>query len=73
MAARTSTEADRLRPAPLSSLHGDDERTFPYAHSHAAWDALDHAVDHLTCMQALLRYAKAIPLARALRTLAGSA
>jgi hypothetical protein len=59
-AARTSTEAARLRPAPGSSLRGDDDQAFPYALSHAVWDALDHAVDHLTCLQALLRDAKVI-------------
>jgi hypothetical protein len=59
-AARTSAEATRLRPAPRSSLRGDDDRAFPYALSHAVWDALDHAVDHLTCLLALLRDAKVI-------------
>ncbi len=46
-AARTSADAARLRPAPGSSLRGDDDQAFPYALSHAVWDALDHAVDHL--------------------------
>jgi hypothetical protein len=58
--ARTSAEAARLRPAPGSSLRGDDVQAFPYALSHAVWDALDHAVDHLTCLQALLRDARVI-------------
>ena len=59
-AARTSADAARLRPAPGSSLRGDDDQAFPYALSHAVWDALDHAVDHLTCLQALLRDARVI-------------
>lgn len=59
-AARTAAEAARLRPAPGSSLRGDDDQAFPYALSHAVWDALDHAVDHLTCLQALLRDARVI-------------
>lgn len=59
-AARTSADAARLRPAPGSSLRGDDDQVFPYSLSHAVWDALDHAVDHLTCLQALLRDARVI-------------
>ena len=59
-AARTSAEAARLRPAPRSSLRGDDDQAFPYALSHAVWDALDHAVDHLICLLALLRDARVI-------------
>lgn len=59
-AARTSAEAARVRPAPGSSLRGDDDQASPYALSHAVWDALDHAVDHLTCLQALLRDARVI-------------
>ena len=55
-AARTSAEAARLRPAPRSSLRGDDHQAFPYALSHAVWDA----VNHLTCLQALLRDARVI-------------
>lgn len=59
-AKRTNVEALRLRPSSRSSLRGDDDKSYPYALSHAVWDALDHAVDHLTCLQALLRDAKVI-------------
>jgi hypothetical protein len=44
-AARTNAEAPRLRPAPCSSLRGDDDRTNPYELSHAVWRHLSNAVD----------------------------
>jgi hypothetical protein len=59
-AARTNAEAPRLRPAPCSSLRGDDDRTHPYELSHTVWRHLSNAVDHLSCLQALLGDAKVI-------------
>jgi hypothetical protein len=59
-AARTNAEAPRLRPACHSSLRGDDDRTHPYELSHTVWRHLSNAVDHLSCLQALLGDAKVI-------------
>jgi hypothetical protein len=59
-AARIGPGAERLRPAPRSPLWGDDDRAHPYELSHAAWHSLSHAVDHLSCLRALLRDAKVI-------------
>jgi hypothetical protein len=59
-AARTNADAPRLRPAPRSSLRGDDDQAFPYAVSHAVWRHLATAVDHLACLRALLGGAKVI-------------
>lgn len=59
-AARTNAAAPRLRPAPCSSLRGDDDRTHPYELSHTVWRHLSNAVDHLSCLQALLGDAKVI-------------
>jgi hypothetical protein len=41
-------------------MRTDDERTHPYELSHAAWHSLIHAVDHLNCLQAVLRDARMI-------------
>lgn len=59
-AARTNAGAPRLRPAARSSLRGDDDRTHPYDLSHAVWRHLSNAVDHLSCLRALLGDAKVI-------------
>jgi hypothetical protein len=59
-AARIGPGAERLRPAPRSPLRGDDDRAHPYELSHAAWHSLSHAVDHLSCLRALLRDAKVV-------------
>ncbi len=59
-AARTNAGAPRLRPAPGSSLRGDDNKTHPYELSHTVWRHLSNAVDHLSCLQALLGDAKVI-------------
>ena len=61
-AARTSSAAGRAEPAPRSPMRGDDDRTHPYEVSHAAWHSLAHAVDHLTCLRALLGDAKVIAM-----------
>ena len=62
-AARIGPGAERLRPAPRSPLREDDDRAHPYELSHAAWHSLSHAVDHLSCLRALLRDAKPVRLA----------
>jgi hypothetical protein len=59
-AARMEPDAERLQPAPRSPLRGDDARAHPYELSHAAWHSLSHAVDHLSCLRALLRDAKVV-------------
>ena len=59
-AARIDPAADRPRPAPHSPLRGDDDRAHPYELSHATWHSLSHAVDHLSCLRALLRDAQVI-------------
>ncbi len=59
-AARIAPGAERLQPAPRSPLRGDDDRAHPYELSHAAWHSLSHAVDHLSCLHALLRDAKVV-------------
>jgi hypothetical protein len=59
-AARTHAGAPRLRPDPRSSLRGDDDKTHPYDLSHTAWRHLSNAVDHLSCLQALLGDAKVV-------------
>ena len=59
-AARIDPAADRPRPAPGSPLCGDDTRAHPYEPSHATWHSLSHAVDHLSCLRALLRDAQVI-------------
>jgi hypothetical protein len=58
--ARTNAGAPRLRPAPRSSLRGDDNQTHPYELSHTVWRHLSNAVDHLSCLQALFGDAKII-------------
>ena len=58
--ARIGPAANPLRPAPRSPLRGDDDRAHPYEVSHAAWHSLSHAVDHLSCLRALLGDAKVI-------------
>lgn len=59
-AARIGPAANPLRPAPRSPLRGDDDRAHPYEVSHAAWHSLSHAVDHLSCLRALLGDAKVV-------------
>ena len=59
-AARIGQDVERLLPAPRSPLRGDDDRVHPYELSHAAWHSLSHAVDHLSCLRALLRDAKVV-------------
>jgi hypothetical protein len=59
-AARTNADASRLRPLPHSSLRADDDRTRPHELSHAVWHLLSNAVDHLSCLRALLGDAKVI-------------
>lgn len=59
-AARINADASRVRPAPRSSLRGDDDRTAPYQLSHAVWHSLSNAVDHLSCLRVLLGDAKII-------------
>jgi hypothetical protein len=54
-AARIDPDAGRPQPPPGSALRGDDLRTHPYELSHAAWHSLSHAVDHLNCLQTLLK------------------
>jgi len=44
-AARTNAGAPRLRPAPRSSLRGDDEQTHPYELSHAVWRHLSNTTN----------------------------
>jgi hypothetical protein len=56
----TRKRCPRLRPAPRSSLRGDDDRAHPYQLSHAVWHSLSNAVDHLSCLRALLGDAKII-------------
>jgi hypothetical protein len=59
-AVRTNHGGPRPLPAPGSAMRGDDERTAPYHLSHAAWHLLSNAVDHLSCLRALLGDAKII-------------
>jgi len=59
---RASSGAGGLKPAPRSPMRGDDDRLHPYEMSHAAWHSLGHAVDHLTCMRALLAGARLVPM-----------
>jgi hypothetical protein len=47
-------------PLPGSPLRGDDDRAHPYQLSHAAWNSLSHAVDHLNCLRSLLKDAQVI-------------
>jgi hypothetical protein len=61
-AARTSTAARYVDPAPGSPMRRDDNRAHPYELSHAAWHSLGHAVDHLCCLRALLGDAKVVPM-----------
>jgi hypothetical protein len=59
-AARTNAGASRLRPDPQSPLGADDAVTHPYDLSHVVWRHLSNAVDHLSCMRAVLGGAKVI-------------
>jgi hypothetical protein len=59
-AARINAEASRLGSDPRSPLGGDDADTHPYDLSHAVWRHLSNAVDHLSCMRAVLGDAKVI-------------
>lgn len=45
---------------PGSALRADDQRTHPHQLSHAVWNSLSHAVDHLNCLHTLLRDARQI-------------
>jgi hypothetical protein len=58
--ARIDPKAEPPQPAPGSPLCADDERTHPYQLSHAAWNSLSHAVDHLNCLHTLLKDARQI-------------
>ena len=58
--ARMDPDARGLQPQPKSPLHGDDDRTRPYQVSHAAWNSLTHAVDHLHCLRSVLQDARLI-------------
>jgi hypothetical protein len=58
--ARIDPGAPRPQPSPGSSLRADDERVHPYELSHASWNSLVHAVDHLSCLRTLLRDAQVI-------------
>jgi hypothetical protein len=60
--ARRASSPAGLVPALRSAMRGDDDRLHPYEMSHAAWHSLVHAVDHLTCLQALLGRAGVVPL-----------
>lgn len=51
-----------METAPRSPMRGDDERLHPYEISHAAWHSLGHAVDHLTCLRAVLGGARVVPM-----------
>jgi hypothetical protein len=53
--ARIDPDAARQRPMPGSALSADDEYLYPYRLSDAAWHALSHAVDHLSCLRAVVR------------------
>jgi hypothetical protein len=43
-------------------MRGDDGRLHPYERSHAAWHSLGRAVDHLTCLRAVLGGARVVPM-----------
>jgi hypothetical protein len=58
--ARIDPVPGRPRPSPGSSLRADDKRVHPYELSHASWNSLIHAVDHLNCLRTLLRDAQVI-------------
>ena len=58
--ARTNADAPRLRPAPRSPLRGDDDKAHPYDLSNEAWRHLSTAVDHLSCLRAVLEDAKVV-------------
>ena len=53
--ARMDSAADRPQRQSGSPLRADDDRLHPYELSHAAWHSLIHAVDHLNCLQTVLR------------------
>jgi hypothetical protein len=59
-AARIDPDAVPGRPSPLGVLGPEDALAHPYELSHAAWHALSHAVDHLSCLRALLKDAHLI-------------
>jgi hypothetical protein len=61
-AARINAEASPLGPDPRSPLGGDDTSTHPYDLSHAVWRHLSNAVDHLSCLRAVLGDAKVIQM-----------
>jgi hypothetical protein len=58
--ARTNADAPRLRPAPRSPLRGDDYKAHPYDLSSEAWRHLSTAVDHLSCLRAVLEDANVV-------------
>lgn len=58
--ARIDPVAEPPQPAPGSALRADDQRTHPHRLSHATWNSLSHAVDHLNCLHTLLRDARQI-------------
>jgi hypothetical protein len=53
--AQTSADTNRQRPQPGSPMKGDDDRLDPYQISHSCWHSLSHAVDHLHCLQVLVK------------------
>jgi hypothetical protein len=58
--ARTNADASRPRPAPRSPLRGDDDKAHPYDLSNESWRHLSTAVDHLSCLRAVLEDAKVV-------------
>ncbi|MGH3648782.1 MAG: hypothetical protein ACRDTM_16605, partial [Micromonosporaceae bacterium] len=58
--ARVDPSGARESLAPRSALVGDDRYTDPYQLSHAAWNSLSHAVDHLHCLRSLIADARIV-------------
>jgi hypothetical protein len=53
--ARMGADGARQGPEPGSPMQADDDRLDPYQLSHVCWSSLSHAVDHLSCLRALVR------------------
>lgn len=61
-AERAGSPDGHLEPEPGSPMRADDDRAHPYEVSHAVRHCLGHAVDHLSCLRALLGDARVVPM-----------